>query len=129
MNEIVVCCKDILMRLFGIWWYIVGREISWVIMSYNCSLKLFSVICCKCESFAFINCFACKVDANWSSPSFVVLPNLYVHRSVGLGLFNILMISDADCHKKESIVTVGVGMVCGIKWSVSLIISLFVDGT
>ena len=33
---------------------------------------------------------------------------------MGLRLFNMLMISEADCCKKERIVTVGIGIECGI---------------
>ena len=46
-----------------------------------------------------------------------------------LELFKILMISDADSCKKDSFVTVVIGIICGIKRSVLLIILLFVDET
>ena len=92
-------------------------------------MKVFFVYCCKCESYSFVILFVLKIDAKWRSPSFVLFFNWYDDGSVDLGLFNILMISETNCCKKESIVTVGIGFVCGIKWNVLHIISLFVDGT
>ena len=72
--------------------------------------------------------FVLSKVASWSSPFVVEFPICRIEGISDGGKMRRVIMSDAACVRKLSIVMVGIGIVCGMKISVSVTISVLVEG-